>query len=103
MITGTSSADIWDVAGDDEPETDDEASLFDPPPRLRRAFLMRLPLLDSLFFTLSLDLSSRSDFDPRLVEGGRLLETPWTSELLSRFGPDGGESVGDEGGLRKGC
>ncbi|KAF8805571.1 hypothetical protein BYT27DRAFT_7192339 [Phlegmacium glaucopus] len=60
---------------------------------------MRLLLVDSLFCTLLLDLISRSDVDPRLGEGGQLLETPWASKLLSRFVPEGGESASDEEGL----
>lgn len=98
MVTGTSSpTDVWDVAGDDEPEMDDEAILLEP--RFRSAFRIRLLLLDSLFFILLLDLTSRSD----LWEGEGLLGVTWTSELPSRFPPEGREPVGDEGGLRKGC
>ena len=94
MVIGISSpTDIWDVEGDDEPEMDDEAGLLELPPN-RRAFRMRLLLLDSLFFTVLLDL------DLRLGAG---LEIIWASELLSRFRPEGRESVGDEGGLRKDC
>jgi len=87
----SSPTDIWDVVGDDEPEMDDEAGLLELPPS-RRAFRMRLLLLDILFFTVLLDL------DLGLGTG---LEITWASELLSRFRPEGGESVGDEGGLRK--
>jgi hypothetical protein len=84
MTIGISSpTDIWDAVGDDEPE----AGL----PPSRRAFRMRLLLLDSLVFTV---------LDLRLGVG---LEMTWASELLSRFRPEGWESVGDEGGLRKDC
>ena len=77
------------MVGDD----DDEAGLLELLPS-RRAFRMRLLLVDNLFFIVLLDL------DLRLGAG---LETIWGSELLSRFRPEGGESVGDEGGLRKDC
>ena len=104
MATETSSStDIWDVAGDDKPEMDDEATLLEPPPRLRMAFRMRLRLLDSLLFALLLDLDSRSDLDPRVWGRERVLEITWASELLSMFRAEGRESVGDEGGLRKDC
>jgi hypothetical protein len=89
----SSPTDIWDVAGEDEPEMDDEAGLLELPPS-RRAFRMRLLLLESLFFAVLLGL------DIRLGAG---LEITWASELLSRFRPEGRESVGDEGGLRKDC
>ena len=72
---------------------DDEAGLLELLPN-RRAFRMRLLLLDSLFFTVLPDL------DLRLGAG---LEVTWASELVSKFRPEGRESVGDEGGLRKDC
>jgi hypothetical protein len=74
---------------------DDEAGLLELPPS-RRAFRMRLLLLDILLFTTLLDL----DFGL-----GAGLEMTWASELpvLSRFRPEGRELVGDEGGLIKDC
>ena len=89
----SSPTDIWDAVGDDEPEMDDEACLLELPPS-RKAFRMRLLLLDNLIFTVLLDL------DLGLGVG---LGITWASELLSRFRPEGRESAGDEGGLINDC
>ena len=96
------------AGGDEEPETEEDANLLDPPPRFRSARFMRLVLKDFSFLTFLAGLLSASSLGPMLsvLLSRGLLEAGISapSTLLSTLCPESGESaVGDAGGLINDC